>query len=446
MFPSSALPFRSHMLQRQNMSARQNWRPTVPALQAKSAGKAAVLNDMPGIELPEHHTMKAMAPYRGGGGMPGTPALPPGYIMIPDPNAPIHQTFGQRLAAQAGNGRKKGKGKGHGKDGKGGNSFAKDKGKNGKKPKGTEKGRKGKGEKGKGKSDKGKGKGKAKNLPADIWSNEVPPPEMTAKKAKLAAKEAAVQEVSQVQTWVNAVVKAALAALEIPSLSRKGKTRVNQYVATLYAEYGKLATNTPEVAGTVQIMISEEDDWLKAHQPKEKMPKIEAGSEAIIPGAISAATAHPNLSTSVSEQDYVKMRDADESDTYSTSSSNADDKVPAMDEPLSSKQTKMAKDMIRELYASVKARKLTRSQYAFATWKLQSVVYPLSGECRAPDNQGAPVMTIDVSEQADDASVAAAVDKEDTPDTTMAVPEPAPASPPPPDAADALMNVKLEPK
>ena len=381
--------------------------------------------------------------------MPGIPALPAGYIMIPDPNAPIRQTLGQRLAAQAGNGRKKGKGKGYGKDGKGGKSFAKDKGKNGKKPKGTEKGRKGKGEKGKGKSDKGKGKGKAKNLPADIWPNEVPPPEMTAKKAKLAAKEAAVQEVSQVQTWVNAVVKAALAALEIPSLSRKGKSRVNQYVATLYAEYGMLAPNTPEVAGTVQIMISEEDDWLKAHQPKEKKPKIEAGSEAIIPGANSAVSAQPNLSTSVSEQKDVNMGDADESDTYSTSSSNADDKVPAMDEPLSSKQTKMAKDMIRELYASVKARKLTRSQYAFATWKLQGAVYPTSKECRAPVNQAEPV-TIDVSETAEETNAAAPMEeeKEDAPDATMASPVVAPAAPPPPEAVDPLTKVKaeLEPK
>ena len=424
------------------MLARQNWRPTVPALQAKSAGKAAVLNDMPGIELPEHHTMKAMAPYRGGGGMPGTPALPPGYIMIPDPNAPIHQTFGQRLAAQAGNGRKKGKGKGGGKDGKGSKSFAKDKGNNGKKPKGTGKGRKGKGAKDKGKPDKGKAKGKAKLLPAESWSNEVPPPELSAKKARLAAKEVAAQEVSQMQTWVNAVIKAAMDALEIPKLSRKGTTRVKEYVATLYADYGTFAPNTPEVAGTVQLMISEEDQWLKAHQPKEKLPMIENGSKAAIPGANAAAAMSANPSPMASEQDDVNMKEAEESDSSSTSTSHG----PSMDAPMSRKQTREARDMIRVLYTSVKARKLTCSQYAFATWKLQSVVYPLSGECRAPDNQGAPVLTIDVTELAEETSVAAAVEKEDAPDTIMAAPEAAPASPAPPDATDTLINVKQEPK
>ena len=115
MFTNSQLPYRSHMLQRHSMKTKQDWRPTVPALQAKSAGKSAGLSDMPGLQVPEQHSMKAMSPYRGGGGMPGIPALPAGYIMIPDPNAPIRPTFGQRLAAQAGNGRKKGKAKGCGK-------------------------------------------------------------------------------------------------------------------------------------------------------------------------------------------------------------------------------------------------------------------------------------------------------------------------------------------
>ena len=366
--------------------APKTWQPSMPPAQIPG-----MLPDMPSLAVQPRHSVAAY--------------IPPGFKLVPVDQAPVRKpNFADRQAQRLGKGGGKGGGKGKGKKqikgGKGTKSVyevAKGKGK----LKGKGDGKKGKGKKGKGKSMKGKPQLKPADL-EDATLEEspiIPTPNASgpSKKTKKAAKQHLPGSPADMHEWVGLATAKAMHTSENPWMTRKGKTRVKNFVRDLYIQHGsgKTKPDDPKIVSAVMAIVVSEEAWWRTQQkkakaapPKDVAPIADVVSTAVV-APIAAVVAPAGVNANSTEDATMGVPAADAAET---SASSDEEKPPAKTEvakvpiparsdtwvaeiPMTDREKKDALSELNYLTNAIQSRPVTRSEFIWTTWNIQGVVF-----------------------------------------------------------------------